>query len=151
MAPAARLGSYLGRLEIEAGALARRATLQAVVSATIDGVPARYFGRSEPWNVWVGPPEIPLLSGDLDVKWADFTGDARPAGIDAAYRSQAFYVDITADPPVIWLNEGVPDLRRLFDEAPRRSATREGVTRGLFSHDRLRGLARDVQCKSRRD
>jgi hypothetical protein len=110
-----------GDLEIEAGALAHRAVLRAVVAATIDGVPKRYYGESESWNVWVSAPEVPLLTGDLDVKWADFTGEKRPAAIDPAFKDHAHYIDVTAEPPVIWLNEGLRDLRRLFDSAPRRS------------------------------
>jgi len=120
MVPGARLGTYVADLEIESGALARRATLRAVVSSTIDGVKNRYYGESQPWNVWVTAPEIPMLTGDLDVQWADFTGDNCPSMIDQAFKTQAYYVDITSDPPVIWLNEGVPDLRRLFDDSPRR-------------------------------
>lgn len=132
LSPGARLGTYVAELEIESGCLARRATLQAVVSATIDGVPNRYYGRSEVWNIWVSAPEIPLLTGDLDVKWADFTGDDCPSGIDRAFSTQAYYVDITADPPVIWLNEGVPDLRRLFDDAPRRSSAEKALRDSHF-------------------
>jgi len=132
MAPAARLGNYVGELEIESGMLAKRATLHAVVSATIDGVQDRYLGSSEGWNIWVNAPEIPILTGDLDVKWADFTGDERPRSIDPTFKTHAYYVDVTSDPPVIWLNEGVQDLRRLFDEAPRRSAAEQAVRDAYF-------------------
>jgi len=132
MVPAARLGSYVADLEIEAGGLAHRAALRAVVAATIDGVPNCYYGQSEAWNVWLSPPETPQLTGDLDVMWADFTGDERPASIDGAFRDEAYYIDLTADPPVIWLNEGVQDLRRLFDDAPRRSAVEKAMRSAHF-------------------
>ena len=132
MSPGARLGTYVGELEIESGMLARRATLQAVVSATIDGIAGRFYGSSESWNIWVNAPEVPLLTGDLDVKWADFTGDDRPGGIDPAFKTHAYYVDVTSDPPVIWLNEGVPDLRRLFDDGPRRSAAERAIRDSHF-------------------
>ena len=65
MLPAARIGSFVGELTIEAGAFAGKAKLTAVVSGTIDDVPNRYFAQSHPWNVWLSAPETPQITGDL--------------------------------------------------------------------------------------
>lgn len=127
-----RLGSYTADLEIEAGALAKKAVLRAVVSGTVVGSPHRYFGESDTWNIWVSPPEIPLLTGDLEVRWVAFNSDSCPQTIDPAFRSQSYYVDLTQDPPVVFLNESIADLRRLFDDAPRRSGTERAIREAHF-------------------
>lgn len=132
MKPGVRQGSYTAELEIEAGTLAKKATLRAIVSGSVEGVPQRYFGESEVWNVWISPPEVPLFSGDLIVKWVAFAGDTCPATIDPAFRSQAYYIDITQDPPVVYLNESLPDLRRLFDDYPRRNAVERALRDSHF-------------------
>lgn len=132
MQPGVRLGSYVGDLELEPGAFAKKASLRAIVSGTVNGVSHRYYAESDAWNIWLSAPEIPMLTGDLQVSWADFTGDDCPATIDPAFRQHAFYVDVTADPPVIYLNEGVPDLRRLFDESPRRSHVERALREAHF-------------------
>lgn len=134
MRPGARIGSYVADLEIEYGAFAKRATLKAVISGTIDGVPNRYFGESEEWNIWVSAPEIPILTGDLQVQWAEFENDEKcPQVIEKAFRKHAYYVDVTADPPIIYLNDNMPDLRRLFDETPRRTATERALRDAHFA------------------
>jgi len=132
MRPGVRLRSYVADLEIEAGAFAKKATLRAVVSGTVNGVTHRFFGESDTWNVWVSTPEIPLLTGDLQVSWADFSGEDCPLTIDPVFREQAYYVDVTADPPIIYLNEATPDLRRLFDESPRRSVGERALREAHF-------------------
>lgn len=132
MATGPRLGTYVAELEIEAGALARRATLRAIVSATIGDVPNRYYGESETWNIWLTAPEVPMLTGDLEVKWANFGTDECPATIDQSFRTQAYYVDVTADPPVIYLNDGIADLRRLFDDVPHRDAAERVLREAHF-------------------
>jgi hypothetical protein len=133
MARSARQDSWSGELEIEAGALAKRATLQAVVTATVAGEPKRFIGVSEPWKIWIATPEVPQFSGDLEVKWADFTkNESRPQVVDPAFSDLGHYVDITSDPPVIYLNEGVPDLRRLFDDVPNRNVAERAIRDAYF-------------------
>lgn len=132
MKPGVRQGSYTAELEIEAGALAKKATLRAIVSGKVEGVAQRYLGESEVWNVWTSSPEIPLLTGDLQVKWVAFAGETCPATIDPAFRSQPYYIDITQDPPVIYLNESLPDLRRLFDDYPRRNPVERALRDSHF-------------------
>lgn len=132
MKPGARLGTYVGDVEIEPGTMAHRATLRAVASATVGGVPHRYLGSSDTWNIWVDAPTSPVLAGDLEVRWAHFSGEDCPEGIDPAFRAHTHYIDVTADPPVIWLNESVAELRRLFDDAPRRPAVEKAVREAHF-------------------
>jgi len=139
MVPGARLGSYVTDVEIEAGALAKRAELRAIVSGTVDGVANRYVGESDKWNIWISAPEVPLLTGDLPVRWVNFVGDDAPATLDPAFRSQAYYVDVTNDPPIIYLNDNFQDLRRLFDDAPRRSTTEKALREAHFHSIALGG------------
>ncbi len=133
MVPGARTGSWRADIELEAGALAKKADLHAVVSGRVGGVSHRYLGSTDPWKIWISAPEIPTISGDLPIQWADFTAEDCPQAIDPVFRREAFYVDVTEDPPVVYLNDGVPDLRRLFDYAPGRTPTERALREAHFS------------------
>jgi hypothetical protein len=51
--------------------------------------------------------------GALDVRWEDFTKSTHP---ERKRRSErVFYLEVTHEPPVLWLNQGVPDLRAVLD------------------------------------
>ena len=51
--------------------------------------------------------------GTLDVRWEDFTESTHPERKRRPER--IFYLEVTSEPPVLWLNAGVVDLRAVLD------------------------------------
>jgi len=72
------------------------------------------------------PRETP--GGSLDIRWEDFRTSNHPARRDHPHR--IYYLEATLDPPVLWLNQAIPDLAKVFDSKGTRG--RVATTRDLL-------------------
>ena len=125
-----RIPIWTGEVEMPRVMLHTRGELYATVTATVDGTPDRWLGRSRSWMVDLVVPKIPeIAGGQIPVKWRDFTtAEQGEDPIDPTLHSEVSYMDLeAADGPIIYLNDRVLGLRRLLDERTGRSRLERSV------------------------
>lgn len=134
-AGAERRGQYIGELELESVHLRGRAQIEAIVAATVAHVPDRYLGHSRPVMVALEEPRsVEIGGGDVTLAWRRFDAPADDGvHIDPVFHDEPAWLDITdEDEAVLWLNEGVADLRRLLDDRPGRTALEKAAREAVF-------------------
>jgi hypothetical protein len=134
-AGAERRGQYIGELELESVHLRGRAQIEAIVAATVGHVPDRYLGHSRSVVVDLEEPRsIEISGGDVTLAWRRFDAPADDGvHIDPVFHDEPAWLDITdEDEAVLYLNEGVADLRRLLDDRPGRTALEKAARDAVF-------------------
>jgi hypothetical protein len=95
-----------------------RCTIEVTAEGTVDGVSHRRLGQCEPWTIDLDPvvPAVTAGRSPFDVRWVDFTdpADGGPALLKSL-KDQLFYVHAEPDPPVLYLNDGVRNLKDLLN------------------------------------
>lgn len=99
-----------GALTVEAIAL-RTAPASELDSRFASGRGMR-LASSHPLTIRTREPVAPP-GGALDVRWEDFTTSSHPERRQRAER--IFYLEVTSEPPILWLNQAVQDLRAVLD------------------------------------
>jgi hypothetical protein len=106
--------SFKGKLSIPRNVVAGKALLTAEIVGRHDGR-VRVVGSSVPWGLIVDKSEAPDRAGvpPLRTVWIDFADSESPN--EARRHSEAHaYVDVTASPPVLYLNKGIDGLQLLI-------------------------------------
>ncbi|MDP9280024.1 MAG: hypothetical protein M3P00_11455 [Gemmatimonadota bacterium] len=103
-------GRWAGSLSLGHTQLAGQVLLRGVLAARVDDGHRREIGDSQLWTLHVDPPAIPIIEGNLPVRWIDFaTAEVVPDGM----RKDMFFADFSDDAPVVYLNSqfaGLPEL-----------------------------------------
>lgn len=140
-----RGGSFTGELLLERELLAGRAELHAVVAGVVGGVADRFVGQSAVHTVNLQPPRTPDITGDLDVRWRDFTDGDPP--LPPELHDQASHLELEhSDGPVLWLNSHVSELRRLLDERTGRTALETALRDVVFDTIAAPALLTMLHC-----
>ncbi|WP_206663638.1 hypothetical protein [Prescottella subtropica] len=105
-------GEWTGSIELSHARYVRRATLELLVTATIDGIGGRIIGSTDQnWFVDLTSSK-PARQRDVDIVEEDFHNG--PLAWLKPYRESAWIVDTSADIPRVYLNttaaEGLVDL-----------------------------------------
>lgn len=111
-------GQWTGAIDLPRMVIRDRATIYATVTGTVDDVPHRWLGASPQISVDVHPPRVPEISGgQVPVEWRDFSEtNENQNPIDPSLHDEMSFVDMSLpEGPIIYLNERVPELRRLLD------------------------------------
>jgi len=121
--PMARRGETArGLLEIVPAHGTGAMSVEAVAMRTADaplGSDVRYAGRAGMRVATSSPISLSLREiaqppgGALDVRWEDFSGSSHPRR--RARPGRIFYLEPTAEPPILWLNKGVDDLAAVLE------------------------------------
>jgi hypothetical protein len=123
---------WTGKAELERRNFRGKALLKALLTGTVEGSPHRLIGEAAEWAVHFDEPSVPFIDGALPVKWVDFKDpNAQPVTL-RAHRDEAFYADLQADPPTIYLNKGFPLLAQLLTDRPARRGPEQAL------HDAVR-------------
>lgn len=134
-AGAERRGQYVGQLELESIHLHGRARIEAIVAATVAHVTNRYLGHSRPVVVNLEEPRsVEIGGGDVTLAWRRFDAPADDGVlIDPVFHDEPAWLDLSnQDEAVLYLNEGVADLRRLLDDRPGRTALEKATRDAVF-------------------
>jgi hypothetical protein len=132
-----RSGQWTGAIDLPRMVIRDRAVIYATVTGTVADVPHRWLGASPKISVDLHPPRTPEISGGhVPVVWRDFSEtDEGENPIDPSLHDEMSFVDLSLpEGPIIYLNERVPELRRLLE-------MRTGRTR---SERAIRELALDL-------
>lgn len=138
-------GRWTGELELGSGDLFRTTEMQccAVVRADLAGAPSGFAARrhervaeSPLWHVFTDtPPAMP--GGALRNQWLDF---ATASSVELRNRADCvWFLDVSdAESPVLFLNEGVPDLRAALEVTQKTG--RGARVRDALIHSILQGV-----------
>jgi hypothetical protein len=130
---------WTGKAELERRNFRGKVLLKALLTGTVDGFPHRLIGEAVEWMIHFDEPSIPFIDGALPVKWVDFKEPNAQPAILREHREEAFYADLEADPPTVYLNKGFPLLAQLLTDRP----ARRGPEQALHDAERL-SIARSV-------
>jgi hypothetical protein len=101
-------GSWSGSLMLSRDAHLTRASLTAVVAATVDGVPGRLIGTAEePWTVELDE-HVPARKQELNIHETDFRNAAQTWL--QSFQDAPWIVETTGDMPTVHLNTGFEGL-----------------------------------------
>ena len=103
-----------GTLTVSRTALAAKADLTIEFTADYNGR-RRVVGTSLPWSIIVEKAEAPERPGlpPLKTVWLDFADSDAPAEA-RRYTTAHAYIDVSATPPVLYLNKGIDGLQQLI-------------------------------------
>jgi hypothetical protein len=125
-----RSGQWTGAMDLPRMVIRDRAAIYATITATVAGVPHRWLGASSRISVDLHPPRMPEVSGGhVPVVWRDFSkaGEGQNP-IDPSLYDEMSFVDLSLpEGPVIYLNERVPELRRLLEMRTGRTRAERAV------------------------
>ncbi|WP_131103152.1 hypothetical protein [Ornithinimicrobium sufpigmenti] len=114
-----------------------RATLRALVAATVDGVAHRVIGSSESWALSFDDLPPSPVHGSIAVQWVDFAIDTE-RGLKK-FSEDAHHLRLDPDAPVLYLNSGFQGLEALLGDRRRRPRAEQAM------HDSTRvGIANDA-------
>lgn len=131
-------GRWTGSLELDRNAYYGRASLRAVIPATVDGVPHRIIGSTDTWTVSFDDLPPSPVHGSISVKWSDFANDDDRPYLEA-FKTDPYYLRLDPDDPTLLLNSGFEGLEALLVDRKHRPKPE------LALHDSTRGnIASDV-------
>ena len=111
-------GQWTSSIDLPNMVIRDRAAIYATVTGTVADVPHRWLGASREISVDLHPPRTPEISGgQVPVVWRDFSETEEGQNpIDPALHDEMSFVDMSLpEGPIIYLNDRVPELRRLLD------------------------------------
>lgn len=122
-------------IELDRQCFVGKAMIRALIAAEVEGRPHRLMGSSAPWSIYFQTPPPPVVHGMIAVRWADFRTEEklRP------YDGEPFFADLEDDPPVLYLNKGIPGLPELLSDERKQNP----AERALRDSERM-GMARSV-------
>lgn len=114
-----------------------RATLQALISATVEEVPCRLIGKSDAWTLWFDDLPPSPVHGSIPIQWVDF-GNDEDHGLKS-FRDDSYHLRLDPDAPILFLNSGFDGLEALLGDRKRRPRPEQAL------HDSTRvNIASDV-------
>lgn len=114
-----------------------RATMRALVAATVDGVEHRIIGSSETWGLSFDDLPPSPVHGSIAVQWVDFANDVE-RGLKK-FSEDAHHLRLDPEAPVLYLNSGFEGLEALLGDRRRRPRAEQAM------HDSTRvGIANDA-------
>jgi hypothetical protein len=106
-------GQWTGSIVFERDRISGTVLVRAVLAATVNGGRRREVGESPVWTIHVDPPSIPVIEGNLPVRWINFeTSEVIPESV----RNDPFFADLSEDAPVVYLNSGFEGLPELLSD-----------------------------------
>lgn len=113
-------------------------TIEVTLSAERRGTPDRFVGVSNEWTILLDNSHLVPPHGALEVLWVDFAADDG-FGFLRPYRDEPYYVNVVAEPPVVYLNKGMHGLPELFPDNKRLVGAHKAL------HETMRsGIAKNV-------
>lgn len=109
---------WTGTVKLDRDACYGRATLRAVVPATVDGVPHRVIGGSEAWALSFDDLPPSPVHGSIAVQWIKFADD-KSLGL-ADYKEDPHHLRLDPEAPALYLNSGFEGLEPLLGDRRRR-------------------------------
>ncbi|WP_353814855.1 hypothetical protein [Agromyces sp. SYSU T00266] len=102
-----------------------RATMHAMVAATVDGVAHRTLGTSDTWALSFDDLPPSPVHGSIAVQWVDFANDTehglRP------FKDDAHHLRLDPEAPVLYLNSGFDGLEALLGDRRRRPPAEQAM------------------------
>lgn len=102
-----------------------RATMRAVLSATVDGVPCRLIGSSDTWALSFDDLPPSPVHGSIPVQWVDFGNDT-VHGLQP-FKAEHHHLRLDPDAPILFLNSGFNGLEALLGDRKRRPAAEQAL------------------------
>jgi hypothetical protein len=102
-----------------------RATMRAVVPATVEGVPHRVIGVGETWTLSFDDLPPSPVHGSIAVQWVDFADDGE-RGLKS-YKDDPYHLRLDPDAPVLYLNSGFEGLEALLGDRKRRPRAEQAM------------------------
>lgn len=102
-----------------------RATMRALATATVDDVPHRVIGSSEPWVLSFDDLPPSPVHGSLAVQWADFANDG-DHGLKT-FKNDPHHLRLDPEAPVLYLNSGFEGLEALLGDRKRRPPAEQAM------------------------
>lgn len=118
-------GRWSGRVVLGRDSCYGRATLKAVVPATVDGVPHRVIGGSETWALSFDDLPPSPVHGSIAVAWIDFAADDS-LGL-AEYKDDPHHLRLDPEAPALYLNSGFDGLEPLLGDRKRRAHAEQAM------------------------
>jgi hypothetical protein len=129
---------WSGSAELSRASFREKATLQAILTGTIDSVPCRPVSFSDQWSLYFDPSESFRIAGSLAVKWCDFKAESAPP-IAKQFPDASYVVEMDKSLPEILLNSSFEGLEPLLRDTKDRSPVEQAL------HDSTRmSIARSV-------
>ena len=102
-----------------------RATMRAVVPATVDGVAHRVIGASETWALSFDDLPPSPVHGSIAVQWVDFANDSE-RGLKP-FKDDPHHLSLDPDAPALYLNSGFEGLEALLGDRKRRPRAEQAM------------------------
>ena len=131
-------GKWHGEIETQREFFGGRVDLSASAATTVEGVPFRLVGKSDPWWLFFDEPTTVKIGGALKVVWSDFKGEGAPM-VARQFPDATHVVDLDGPLPIVYLNQSFEGLHALLKDKKDRSTVE------LALHDAHRySIARSV-------
>lgn len=95
-----------------------RATMRALLPATVDGVAHRVIGTGETWQLSFDDLPPSPVHGSIAVQWVDFAND-HEFGLKP-FKEDPHHLRLDPEAPVLYLNSGFDGLEALLGDRKRR-------------------------------
>lgn len=102
-----------------------RATLRALLPATVDGVPHRIIGSSETWLLSFDDLPPSPVHGSIAIRWVDFANDVE-LGLKS-FKDDPHHLRLDPEAPVLYLNSGFDGLEALLGDRKRRPRAEQAM------------------------
>lgn len=107
---------WAGKIALARESFREKVSLEALLTATVEGIPYRRMGASDEWQVYFDEPTVLPIEGTLRVKWVHFKGAEKKDLIPDEAADEEFYVALDEKPPIIFLNSSFPGLPGLLSD-----------------------------------
>lgn len=121
-------GRWTGSIELGRDQLSGRGTIEAVVTAKVDGQANRIIGTSNSWMLLFDDLPPSPVYGSLRMRWVDFSAPGRDQeSFLRQFEGEPIYLALEETSPVLLLNRGFPGLQALLTDKPRRPSAVKAV------------------------
>ncbi len=122
-------GVWHASIRLERASFAGVATMTAIATATVDGVPFRRIGASDPWTLRFEDKPRSQAYDALSMAWVDFANPTDGEPDLRAFSKEPIYLVIEENGPILYLNKGFDGLYPVLSDARRRS----GAVRSVYN------------------
>jgi len=107
---------WVGRIHLDRASFVGSATLQVTLSGTIAGRADRIALRSDAWDVRMDRPERNPIGGAIAMRWMRFSEPSDGRENLRQWQSEAFFLDLSGEEPVLFLNDDMDDLHKVLSD-----------------------------------
>ena len=133
------LGIWKGVIKLDLINFKQAINVMGILSGSAMDLSDRFFGKTEVWTIYLDDMAKPVGRGALPVLWIDFTNSEEHYYL-RSYRNEPYYLNLSENPPELYLNsafEGLPELfpdegRPIGPLLPLHESTRIGIAKAVW-------------------